>query len=340
MTRKFEDLFRFSIFICAVPPNESKKTVSVDVWTQCPPPSSRFRVFTGMSLEQCAAECEARPACAVLGYLRTPHVCELYEQPAGVDGSGKATSASHCLLVQKGEDSCGCSHWSVYDRKSKTCTVQECEPVRIVDHGKILGNRYDVGAKLRVLCDVGYVAENNMTSMTCGANGSWSHVASCVLKFNKTSVVNSSQSTLESVCPKTKSEFTSNVTQTLPGYPGTEFIFVKQHHTLNDSKNACENMGGHMIKIDTHAKLGAITNLMTKCNGLKIRSWVDGEKEGDDWKYHDGTLMDVGNSSIWNNKYEPKINDTCVRLKKSTFLLVGINNQGCVSDRFYDLPLS
>ncbi|WAQ98347.1 hypothetical protein MAR_022720, partial [Mya arenaria] len=265
MTRKFEDLFRFSIFICAVPPNESKKTVSVDVWTQCPPPSSRFRVFTGMSLEQCAAECEARPACAVLGYLRTPHVCELYEQPAGVD---------------------------------------ECEPVRIVDHGKILGNRYDVGAKLRVLCDVGYVAENNMTSMTCGANGSWSHVASCVLKFNKTSVVNSSQSTLESVCPKTKSEFTSNVTQTLPGYPGTEFIFVKQHHTLNDSKNACENMGG-----------------------LKIRSWVDGEKEGDDWKYHDGTLMDVGNSSIWNNKYEPKINDTCVRLKKSTFLLVGINNQ-------------
>ncbi|XP_052789101.1 uncharacterized protein LOC128223769 [Mya arenaria] len=330
MTRKFEDILRLTILICAIPPNESTRIASVDDWTKCPPPSSRFRVFTDVSLEQCVAECEARSACAALGYLRTPHVCELYDKPAGEDGSGKATTNSRCLLVQEGEAPCGCPRWRVCDRKSKTCTVKECEPVRNVAHGKILGNRYDVGAKLRVLCDVGYVAENNMASMTCGGNGSWSHVASCVPKLNNSAVVNSTQSNLESVSPQNVSESTSNIKQTLPGYPGTELIFVNEAHSLEDRKAVCENIhGGHMIKIDTAAKLGAIKNLTTGGNGQDISWWVDGHNKDNIWKFHDGTLMVVHDPRIWKNETEPISTDKCVLLKKSTFLLEGVNPGNC-----------
>ncbi|WAR31697.1 hypothetical protein MAR_034239 [Mya arenaria] len=259
MTRKFEDILRLTILICAIPPNESTRIASVDDWTKCPPPSSRFRVFTDVSLEQCVAECEARSACAALGYLRTPHVCELYDKPA------------------------------------------ECEPVRNVAHGKILGNRYDVGAKLRVLCDVGYVAENNMASMTCGGNGSWSHVASCVPKLNNSAVVNSTQSNLESVSPQNVSESTSNIKQTLPGYPGTELIFVNEAHSLEDRKAVCQD----------------------------ISWWVDGHNKDNIWKFHDGTLMVVHDPRIWKNETEPISTDKCVLLKKSTFLLEGVNPGNC-----------
>ncbi|WAR25270.1 hypothetical protein MAR_010974 [Mya arenaria] len=226
MTRLFEYRFRFTILICAIPSYISARIVSVDDWTQCPPPSSRFRVLTGLTVEQCAAECEERPACVTLGYLRHPH-----------DGNP-----------------CGCPTWSVCDRKSNKCTIKECKPPRNVNNGTILGNRYDVGAKLRVKCDVGYYEEKDMTSPTCTESGNWSHVPSCVSK-------------------------------------SIELMFDNQEKTHVDHNNTCVDKGSHMVKINNQTKLDVIKRLMENCNGNNFEWWVDGQKTNGNWIFHDNTPM-------------------------------------------------
>ncbi|WAR11427.1 hypothetical protein MAR_025607 [Mya arenaria] len=205
MSRTFEILFRLIVLIYGIPSNESTTGESVDDWTQCPPPSSRFKVLINVSIKQCTTECETRPACVALGYLRRPSVCELYDKPADGGGPGSSTATSHCIFVnrenikQQDGDSCNCPTWSVCDRKSNTCTIKECKPLRNVQNGKILGNRYDVGARLRVICDAGYKEDMDITTLTCADCGLWSHVPSCVPKFKIPAVVTSPQ-TLQGFC--------------------------------------------------------------------------------------------------------------------------------------------
>ncbi|XP_052778366.1 uncharacterized protein LOC128215802 [Mya arenaria] len=304
MALTFEYVFRLTIIICAIPSYISARIVSVDDWTQCPPPSSRFRVFTGVTVEQCAAECEARPACVTLGYLRHPHVCELFYKPE--DGPVNVIGTSHCHCVNREnleeEDGnpCGCPTWSVCDRKSYKCTIKECKPPRNVNNGTILGNRYDVGAKLRVKCDVGYYEEKDMTSLTCTESGNWSHVPSCVSK----------------TCSQNHSDL--------------ELIIVNQEATFCTHYQTCVDKGSHMVKIDSEAKLLAIEGLMEKCQYQKFDSWVDGQKKDRGWIFHDNTLMHT-DTDFWRSN-EPRGDSECVMFKKGDGKLRGYNEKECISE--------
>ncbi|WAR25434.1 hypothetical protein MAR_011138 [Mya arenaria] len=335
MALTFEYVFRLTIIICAIPSYISARIVSVDDWTQCPPPSSRFRVFTGVTVEQCAAECEARPACVTLGYLRHPHVCELFYKPE--DGPVNVIGTSHCHCVNREnleeEDGnpCGCPTWSVCDRKSYKCTIKECKPPRNVNNGTILGNRYDVGAKLRVKCDVGYYEEKDMTSLTCTESGNWSHVPSCVSKTTTTSIITPATAT-STTTPTTTTSTITLTTTTSTNTPATATSTITPTTATSTITPATATSTITPATATSTITRATATSTITPASATnqKFDSWVDGQKKDRGWIFHDNTLMHT-DTDFWRSN-EPRGDSECVMFKKGDGKLRGYNEKECISE--------
>ena len=132
----------------------------------------------GSSLSECSKECEDRPACAALDYIRTFHICKLYSRhdyvptkvvlmPAVIHeyfAKYTAINSSTSVLVK-------CD-------QSNVCALTGC-PLPVVDNGELRGTLVRFGARIQLECHYDFIAMNG-SSAVCVGTGFWSHELRCV----------------------------------------------------------------------------------------------------------------------------------------------------------------
>ncbi|XP_052242410.1 SCO-spondin-like [Dreissena polymorpha] len=154
--------------------------IKKSLWSLCPQSQGRIRTFFDISIDDCVKECLNRPLCKALGHRRYMNVCELFSTDETEDDNTCITVRKEDIEKEQGEVPCNCQNGQTCDTATKECVRNECEAFSKLEHGRVLGNMYHIGAQLAFKCDPGWVEKNMKSNMRCLQNGSWSYRPACV----------------------------------------------------------------------------------------------------------------------------------------------------------------
>ncbi|XP_060604290.1 coadhesin-like isoform X2 [Ruditapes philippinarum] len=147
----------------------------------------RLQFISGISVTHCVKECAARTHCKALRFRNRINVCELF-----ASSLQDLTLTTGSITLQEGEQNItkspcqdNCKYGEVCETNESdvsTCVVKECVNITIPENGFILGNKRDIGKRIRYKCNVGYVESNAEigTVAECLYTGDWSTFTECI----------------------------------------------------------------------------------------------------------------------------------------------------------------
>ncbi|XP_060564272.1 uncharacterized protein LOC132723552 [Ruditapes philippinarum] len=171
----------------------------------------------------------------------------------------------------------------------------------------VIGNIFSVDATLKYECAHGY-SNTGSSFITCGNNGQWSSVDTCLQEVNQ--------------CPLTTNYQNAVLSD------GTPFIYWLVQATYTQARGAalCQACQGRLVEILSYPKLAFLRNILIDKADRKDY-WIDGSNTDaadyasqDAWTTASGAIIPL-TSQLWAPNTPNHVNvEHCVRLKSKNIL--------------------
>ncbi|XP_060603807.1 uncharacterized protein LOC132756694 [Ruditapes philippinarum] len=163
-----------------------KISYTIKFRNKCRGETDKIVTLQDVPLSECAMACGLRKACAALNYRRIFKLFDLYSS----DGIETDRVKGSCVEIWKTDmfiekQPCpDCDREMTCEPSSKTCESTECSLQTFIQHGMILGNLNEVGARREYICDIGYKLNSTDENLVCFPDGHWNNsMESCIREY-------------------------------------------------------------------------------------------------------------------------------------------------------------